>query len=141
MRIKHFPYKQISFTKGGCCKTKLMEKWKDTLYSFLMYEGRAKPTGWPWQRQLAPIVLLAWFRVWERRQSGSSIPSSSHVWVCVSFQHEDMCSQYRSVTSWSCIVCLKMSTGMSYELAGKQGCVIEKTLKGYRPVFRALRNH
>lgn len=51
------------------------------------------------------------------------------------FSSEDVRSQCRSVTSWNCIVFLKMTTGMSYELAGKQGCVSEKALKGYSLVL------
>lgn len=95
-------------------------------------------TGWPWQWQLEPVVPLAWFCVWEGRQSGSSIPSSPCVWVCVSFQSEDVCSQCRSVTSWSCIVCLEMSTGMSYELAGKQWCWLRSP---WGTSFRLMRSH
>lgn len=75
----------------------------DCLPSSCMREGPSL-TGWPWQRQREPVVPLAWFCDWESRQSGSSSPSSLHMWVCVSFQHEDVCSQWRSVTSWSCTV-------------------------------------
>lgn len=80
------------------------------------------------------------FHIRWRRSSGSSIPPCWHVWVCILFQCENSCLLHRSVTSWSCIVCLK-STGMSYELAGKQGCVTEKASEGHKLACRPQRSH
>lgn len=106
---------------------------------FLLHEQSGRLCRLAWAKAVWANLLSARFHIRGRRPSGSSIPPHWHVWVCISFQRENSCSLHRSVTSWSCIVCLK-STGMSYELAGKWGCVIEKASKGCRLACRSMRS-
>lgn len=114
--------------------------WKKGGYwILLLHEQSARLCRLAWGKAVWANLPSARFHIRGRRPSGSSVPPHWHVWVCISFQRENSCSLHRSVTSWRCIVCLK-STGMSYELAGKWGCVTEQASKGYRLAWRSMRS-
>lgn len=112
---------------------------KGGYWILLLHEQSARLCRLAWGKAVWANLPSARFHIRGRRPSGSSIPRHWHVWVCISFQRENSCSLHRSVTSWRCIVCLK-STGMSYELAGKWGCVTEQASKGYRLAWRSMRS-
>lgn len=112
---------------------------KGGYWILLLHEQSARLCRLAWRKAVWANLPSARFHIRGRRPSGSSIPPHWHVWVCISFQRENSCSLHRSVTSWRCIVCLK-STGMSYELAGKWGCVTEQASKGCRLAWRSMRS-